>query len=357
MDFDRLENEASKVFALWEIMGTAPPAAAAAVESPLDVGASTAQDMPAVSEVWTSDVGKTTIDARALPREPEPALAPAAEFTAAAPQQSVAVAVAPAPAGGFAPDTSLPDVTQAHAALPPIAAVAPPQVREPTGNIFISDELQPNKTLNLGSQSGPIGKHVEQPVPRAFEQFPDQTIRAEALDLPQRKVSPLFWVASAAVVLLVGTGGLFWLSSGPEDVPTPPPSAVIAAENSRPLPLPSALPASAPAAPVAAPTVAAPPVAVAPPAVPVAPPVAPVAPIAPPVAAAPPVAPAAAPVDAPQPARTVASTIRTPAPAPAAEAPRPATTIRRRLPTTTTTMREAASTSMRPSSLMGDNPY
>ena len=378
VDFDRLENEASKVFALWELladspsgeaMGKAPPAAAAAVESPLDVGASTAQGLSAVSEVWTSNVGQTTIDGRALPRE-EPALAPAVEFTHAVVAPVAPVAVV-APAGAFAPDASLPDVTQAHAALPPIAAIAPPhsrpaenvvaQVRipsQPPGNIFVSDELQPNKTLNMGSQAGAIAK-VQQPLVRApVEQFPDQTIRAEALDLPQRKVSPLFWVASAGMLLIAGTGGLFWLSSGPEDVPTLPPSAVIAAEELRPVPLPSAIPPSAPTAPVATPVAVAPaastPIAIAPVAQPSAP-VA-VAPVAPPVAAALPVA-AAPPVAATPPARTVASTIRTPAPGPAAEEPRPASTIRRRLSTTTTAMREATTTSMRPSSLMGDNPY
>jgi hypothetical protein len=386
-DFDRFENEASKVFALWEIMGTAPPgapaAAAPAVESALDAleaaalqfkepgfeAASTAQDMPAVAqpakaepEVWATDAGKTTIDGRALPRMEEPLPAAAPIVTAAAFAPTVE-----APIGAFAADASLPDVTQAHAALPPIAAVAPPQTRpaemvapqvkipsQPPSDMFASPAAAPlNKTVVFGSQTGPIAKNAEQPL--QVQQFPDQTIRAEAIEgLPQRGMG-MVWIGVAATVLLAATGGLIWMASGSTE--TPPTAPVVAAEESRPVPLPSGLPPSATATPVvAAPVVAAP---VEAPAV-----AAPV--VAAPVVAAPVVeapapvpvvaAPVAAPVVATPVARPAAAPVLATRVEPAREEPRRMpSTIRRRVASTTSM--QSAGTSMRPTTLMGDNPY
>jgi hypothetical protein len=270
VDFDRLDNEASKVFALWELMAAgdaeAHPAAAPATE------ARTGGDR----ESWAA----TTIDAPTLR------------------------AMESASDGGGAPDRTLEEVPRAVIDAALATAEDAPS----------STPASPSTPASMAASA--------RSAPLNLVPFPEPAEPSYAMDElapPLRSgTSPAFWLAAAAGLVLVGGLGLAWLMNEPGSG-----STVAAA--------PAAAPAAPTAAPPAvAPPAVAPP-AVAPPAV--AAPIsdfprpapahdgdAPTPTAAPALAAAPAPTPAAAPV-APAPAVTTAAL----APPARAEAAEPAT--------------------------------
>ncbi|MFN9811467.1 MAG: hypothetical protein ACK6CU_17755 [Deltaproteobacteria bacterium] len=265
VDFDRLDHEASKVFALWELMAAgdaeAHPAAAPATE------ARTGGDR----ESWAA----TTIDAPTLR------------------------AMESASGGGGAPDRTLEEVPRAVID----AALATAEDAPSSTPASLGAASSTPASMAASARSAPLNL-----VP-----FPEPAEPSYAMDELAPPLwsgtSPAFWLAAAAGLLLVGGLGLAWLMNEPGSG-----STVAAA--------PAAAP-SAPTAPAVAPPAVAPP-AVAPPAV-----AAPVsdsprlAPAAPALAAAPAPTPAAAPI-APAPAATTAA-LAPPARAEAAEPVTPPT--------------------------------
>ncbi len=219
-DFDRLENEASKVFALWELM--AEGEAAAAAHPAMAPAAPPADTTPksdeggarATQEGWST----TTVDGSTL-QAMEAVRREAAERTLEdlpkldgelAP--SAAEPLASAPSSSAEPSAATPDpIASAPIAAAPIAAA-------PTASAPIA---------SAPTASAPIAASVVEAPKRASAPRADagatQRMAAAAIEfdaLPKRS-TPWGILAAAAVALLIVSGSaLYALSKGSDDVPS-----------------------------------------------------------------------------------------------------------------------------------------
>ncbi len=231
VDFDRLENEASKVFALWELMeqgdaaaGLPAAAAPAAAHAP--------ESVEPHEEGWAAASAQTQVDAptlQAMQAAMAPAamasadMAPAAMASAASAEPPAAVVLTAGPSGhatseagaALAPRT-LEDLPVSPAAAPIAGAAATAAVTPDAAEASVPLVWAPAPQRTAPAAATPVAPPAPMPAssaPLNIVPFPEPAQAAYAMDdaPPMKRVSPLFWAAAVVVLLGVGGGGLYWL--------------------------------------------------------------------------------------------------------------------------------------------------